>query len=384
MSVTTIRLDLIDVDPDQPRRNFDPVRLSELAASIDANGLASPIMVRPNGERFVIVHGERRYRAVQSLGRTEIPAVVVDVPAGDVRWIQVAENLNRDDLTPIEEARAYAGLIAGGRTQSEVAKRLGKTRTYVTQKLRLLSMPAPLVLLVDRGALSEGHARQLLRIKSSYTAAHTLGRADDGIDYARWARPWTEPGGEQLSDEARENLTFVLITRCRPVDWPPAYPFRPKTAVVADAAEAMCREIAEQRHDYPRWVLPALYYAILAVEANASVAVLTKLVDGWIELIHAAILHTRYNRRPDDEKLRVSRDTSSRVYWQAKLWWAHRSDLRHAGLLDNEHIDDESVLDVMHYHVDGSCSVALPSAYGMASSPEAQEYAAAAQSWTQL
>jgi ParB/RepB/Spo0J family partition protein len=365
---TSVRLDIIDADPEQPRRNFNPTKLAELAASIDANGLVAPILLRPSGDRFIIVHGERRYRAVQSLGWADVPAVVRDIAAADVPWIQVAENLNRDDLSPIEEARSFAALVNAGSTQADVAARLGKTRTYVTQKMRLLSMPAPLVLLVDRGALSEGHARQLLRIKSMYTENHTIGRPDDGLEYAKWAMPWAEPDAAALSVDARLNLTLLLLTQCRPVDWPAAYGFRPNNPISADAAEALSRDIAAQGHTYPRWVLPAVYYAILAVEAKASVATTQKMVDQWEELVYAAVTHMFVHDKPETMGV-------SPTNWQAKLWWGHHSDLRHAGLLDHGHIDTLDALDAcMHDLPDGGATIAIPSMYGAPGSPQHGEY----------
>ncbi len=370
---TSVRLDTIDADPEQPRRNFNSDRLAELASSIDANGLVAPILLRRSGDRYVIVHGERRFRAVQSLGWTEIPAVVRDIAAADVRWIQVAENLNRDDLSPIEEARTYAEFIAAGHTQAGIAERLGKTRTYVTQKMRLLSMPAPLVLLVDRGALSEGHARQLLRIKSMYTENHTIGKPDDGIEYAKWATPWAEPDGTALSDDARAALTLRMLVQCRPVDWPAGYGFTPKQSVSTEAAESLCRDIAAQGHAYPRWVLPAVYYAIIAVEAKASVATTQKMVDQWEELMLAAMMHLFvWDAQP--ATFGVSRDTS-RQNWQAKLWWGYRSDLRHAGLLKFDHIDPMRYLDAMQHLPDGGATISIPSMYGAPGAPQADEYA---------
>lgn len=363
-----IRLDLIAADPAQPRRHFDPAKLTELAASIDANGLIAPIMVRPDGNQFLIVHGERRYRAAQSLGWTEIPAVVRDIPDEDVRWIQVAENLTRDDLSPIEEARAYTGFIAAGSTQAEVAARLGKSRTYVTQKLRLLAMPAPLVLLVDQGALSEGHARQLLRIKAMYTDDHVIGRPDDGIEYQKWAEIWDNTTVE----EGRQMLTLAQLERCRPVDWPCGYPNLPKNPLSVDAAEAMARELAAKGHAYPRWVLPAFYYAVTAVEFKASVATTQKMVDQWHELMFAAMLHISIHDKP--ETMGVSRDTS-RSNWQKRLWWGHHSDLRHAGLLNHDHIDPmDMLLKAMHDQPDGGATVAIPSMFGQPGSPQYDEY----------
>lgn len=158
---------LIDTDQDQPRKHFDAAALGELAQSIAASGLAVPILVRPVGDRFLIVHGERRFRAVQSLGWESIPADVRDMSAQDARWLALVENVQRSDLTPIEEAQAYQAALSGGITQTELGRRLGKSQSYIAQKLRLLKLPEDVRRALSVGQLSEGHARQLLRLGSS-------------------------------------------------------------------------------------------------------------------------------------------------------------------------------------------------------------------------
>lgn len=158
-----IFLSLIDPDPEQPRKHFQDV--DDLAQSIDANGLAVPILVRPMGERFTIVHGERRYRAALSLGWETIRAEVRDISPDEARWLSLVENVQRADLTPIEEARAYQARLASGITQTELGRRIGKSQSYVAQKLRLLKLSADVRDAVHLGNLTEGHARQLLRLK---------------------------------------------------------------------------------------------------------------------------------------------------------------------------------------------------------------------------
>lgn len=163
-----ILLSLIDPDRGQPRQNFDEDKLAELAASMDAKGLIQPIMVRPNGDdgRFAIVHGERRYRAALSLGWDTIRAEVRDVDADEAHWLALIENVQRRDLSPIEEARAYQGRLAEGITQTELGKRIGKSQSYIAQKLRLLKLPTDVQAAVGDG-IAEGHARQLLKLGDS-------------------------------------------------------------------------------------------------------------------------------------------------------------------------------------------------------------------------
>jgi ParB/RepB/Spo0J family partition protein len=159
-----ILINLIDRDEAQPRQHFDQSALDELAQSIAANGLAVPILVRPAGERFVIVHGERRYRAVQSLKWETIPADVRNVSEDEAHWLALVENVQRSDLSPIEEARAYQARIAEGITQEQLGQRIGKTQSYIATKLRFLKLSDELQAALTSGALTEGHAKQLLRV----------------------------------------------------------------------------------------------------------------------------------------------------------------------------------------------------------------------------
>ena len=167
----------IDPDPDQPRQHFDEAALQELADSMTATGQAVPITVKPAGARFVIVTGERRWRAAQLLGWSTLRAdVLQDIDAATAQWQTMVENIQRAGLTPIEEAHAFQKLVDAGHTQTEIAKRIGKTQSYVAQKIRLLRLPAGVQDMLDAGRpsvpemlnggrLSEGHGRQLLRVR---------------------------------------------------------------------------------------------------------------------------------------------------------------------------------------------------------------------------
>jgi ParB family transcriptional regulator, chromosome partitioning protein len=150
--------------PGQPRTHFDEEALSELAASIEARGVIQPIIVRPRGEgKYQLVAGERRWRAAQKAQLHQIPAIIRELDDREVMALALIENLQREDLNPIEEARAYKRLSDHERlSQAEIAKLVDKSRSHVANLLRLLSLPAEVVALVEQGALSMGHARALI------------------------------------------------------------------------------------------------------------------------------------------------------------------------------------------------------------------------------
>jgi ParB family chromosome partitioning protein len=158
-----IPIDLIDPSTLQPRSVFDDAKLDQLARSISANGVVQPLLVRRKGERYELIAGERRWRAARLAGLTRIPAVLRNVPDDKVLELALIENIQREDLNPIEEARAYKKLIETlGLTQEVVAERVGRDRSYVTNYLRLLKLPDDLQELLQVGRLSTGHARALL------------------------------------------------------------------------------------------------------------------------------------------------------------------------------------------------------------------------------
>ena len=163
---TTLRISDIEPNPDQPRRRFEPEALEALADSIRENGLLQPVVVRRGEEGiYRIIAGERRWRACRMAGLREIPAVILE--ADDLKAAQLAliENLQREDLNPIEEAGGYQALITTfGLTQEEAARRVGRSRPAVANALRLLSLSPELRTLVEQGKLSAGHARTLLAI----------------------------------------------------------------------------------------------------------------------------------------------------------------------------------------------------------------------------
>ena len=161
-----VPIDLIDPSFLQPRTVFDTAKLDELARSIRANGVVQPVLVRRKGSRFELIAGERRWRAAKQAGLTKIPALVRSVSDEKVLEIAVIENIQREDLNPIEEARAYKKLIETlGLTQETVAERVGRDRSYVTNYLRLLRLPEDIQELLQVGRISTGHARTLLGVE---------------------------------------------------------------------------------------------------------------------------------------------------------------------------------------------------------------------------
>ncbi len=158
-----IDIDLIDANPDQPRTRFTEANLEELAQSIKANGVVQPIVLRKMGGRYQIVAGERRWRASQRAGLRRIPAVVKEVSDDKLLELALVENIQRQELNPIEEAKAYRKLIDTlGLTQEVVAERVGRDRTVITTSMRLLRLPGEIQRAIEEGGLSAGHGRALM------------------------------------------------------------------------------------------------------------------------------------------------------------------------------------------------------------------------------
>ena len=166
--ISTLKLSLIDPKSDQPRKSFDKASLEELASSISENGLLQPILVREYADgRYQIIAGERRFRASKIAGLTEIPAIIMDKDDRKVAEISLIENIQREDLNPIEEALAYKALSEEyGLTQEELSVKVGKSRSAIANSMRLIDLPEEVMALVKEGKLSAGHARTILGLKS--------------------------------------------------------------------------------------------------------------------------------------------------------------------------------------------------------------------------
>ena len=215
-----VDLDLVDPNPLQPRTRFDETKLQELAESISSTGLVQPIVVRRKGERFEIVAGERRWRAAQIAGLLKVPVHVSEIPDDKLLQTALIENIQREDLNPIEEALAYRRLADdSGLTQEQIAASVGKDRATVANHLRLLKLPEQVRVRVASGEVSMGHARALLSLEDP----DTLLRAVDKV----------VAGG--LSVRATEALARKLST-------PPADAAAPSPVVEKDVHTRQAEE----------------------------------------------------------------------------------------------------------------------------------------------
>ena len=166
-SISKLKISLVDPKRDQPRKYFDKEALEQLAASIAENGLLQPILVREYGDgRYQIIAGERRFRASKLAGLTEIPAIVLEKDDKKAAQIALIENIQREDLNPLEEAMAYKALAEEyDMTQEELSAKVGKSRSSIANSLRLLDLPDEILTLVASKELSAGHARTLLGLR---------------------------------------------------------------------------------------------------------------------------------------------------------------------------------------------------------------------------
>ena len=177
-----VPVDRITTNPDQPRNRFDDDSLEELAASMKEVGVLQPIVVTGDEGGYVLIAGERRWRAAKRAGLSVIPAVVRENTGTSTLVEALVENVQRQDLTPLEEAHAYQQLLENyGMTQEQVAGRVGKSRPAISNTLRLLQLPVEVQEMVDAGELSAGHARALIGLDDTAYAIHLAKRAvDDG------------------------------------------------------------------------------------------------------------------------------------------------------------------------------------------------------------
>ena len=163
-----VPVDRIRPAPWQPRRHFRPESLAELADSIRSRGVLQPLLVRPVGEGYELIAGERRWRAAVEAGLADVPVRVLDVDDRGAMELALIENLQREDLNPIEEAEGYHQLMERyGLTQDDIAQRVGRARATVANALRLLTLPEPVRSLIAEGSLSAGHAKALLSLPSA-------------------------------------------------------------------------------------------------------------------------------------------------------------------------------------------------------------------------
>jgi len=231
--VQTLAIDVIDANPLQPRSIFQPDRLTELADSIKENGIIQPVIVRRKGDRYELIAGERRWRAARVAGLTQVPVVVQDIADEKLLQVSLIENIQREDLNPMEVAQAYDQLARTlNLSHEEIARRTGKDRTTVTNSIRLLKLPSEIQLLLAERKLSMGHARALLGLPTAELQL-SLGEkaASQGLSVRQVERSVQkmneerDPSDKQEEDKvdpnvkaAIDDLERVLGTRVRIVE----------------------------------------------------------------------------------------------------------------------------------------------------------------------
>ena len=200
-SSSAVKLKLNEIEPNknQPRKYFDDEALSELAASIEKHGVIQPLLVRPlPGGTYQLVAGERRWRASRMAGLTEVPVVIKELSDADASALALIENLQREDLDPIEEAEGYKYLMETyGVTQEEAAQRVGKSRSAVANLMRLLALPKDVLELVRSKTLSAGHARTLLPLEDaaliSQFAKEVIEKGLSVRETEKWVKDFLKP-----------------------------------------------------------------------------------------------------------------------------------------------------------------------------------------------
>lgn len=212
-----VQIALIDIDPnfEQPRKNFDENALNELAESIKVHGVIQPIVVTPMGKRFMIIAGERRFRASKIAGKTDIPAIIRHYTSQQIREISLIENLQREDLSPIEEALAIKALMTEfNMTQEAVADRIGKSRSAVANTLRLLTLSNDVINLVEKGRLSAGHARTLVVIPKESQYKLALKGCDNQMtvrEMEKMVREFLNPKPEKQKPAIEESKELISL-----------------------------------------------------------------------------------------------------------------------------------------------------------------------------
>lgn len=312
--VTTLEITQIDPNPQQPRRAFR--ELEALAASIREHGVLEPVMVRPHGTRYALIHEERRWRAARLAGLITLPAVVRPATDAEAFRLALVENVQRAALTPVEEAEAYARLHTQGMTQAQMAALVGRTQSYIAHKLQLLRLPPPLAFYVQEGALTENHGRQIMTLRPIYPVDRVRVVAED-----------------PARGEAIGNADGVWLNAWRPEDSPCWWFGSAIPPVVREGSHHWAAYVAQHRDTgVPQWEAAAFWWGTAAATGDWPVTHLAHaLHTGRERWEHAVVWWTflHHLERPGP----TGRPLTAAERDPHDLWWAYWADLRHSGSL---------------------------------------------------
>lgn len=213
-NVTEVDISSIFANPNQPRKVFDETALKELAASIAKHGVIMPIIVNKSGDRYMIIAGERRFRASKIAGLSKVPVIIKNYNERQIKEISLIENLQREDLNPIEAATAMRSLMEDyGMTQEELADRIGKSRPAIANTLRLLNLSQEVIKMVANGALSAGHARTLISLPQADQIKVAEEAIKDGLsvrDVEKRVKEYFAPPEEKAKKKIKQELSAEL------------------------------------------------------------------------------------------------------------------------------------------------------------------------------
>ena len=196
----TLRITEIEPNREQPRKNFDDESISALAESIKQHGILQPLLVRPYGSGYQIVAGERRWRAARMLGLSEVPVQIKELSDLEAMQIALIENLQRENLNPVEEAKGYSELVESfGMTQEDVAKTVGRSRSSVANAMRLLALPDEVLEMLENGELTVGHGKALLAFDDEEKRLEAAKKAAQGLINVRSLEKMASDKGEKTA-----------------------------------------------------------------------------------------------------------------------------------------------------------------------------------------
>jgi len=277
MEIRVIPISQIDPNPSQPRQRFTAI--DEMAASIQEHGVLTPLLARPIDDRFQLIDGERRYRAALQLSMDSLPVSIHAVADETAYILSVVENLQREDLTPLEEADAFAALQKFGLTQKRIAETIGRDQSYVAHKIALRQLPAPVLVYLESESLTEAHLRQLAKIE----------RLVGGNKPATYRPPNLSQRGPGRVIGPSAHLMQqafgapALLAGLCPVgedDWHVVLSFATPQPAVVHAIEQMLTYVA--RHSArPYWHDAAFYFASVAVQEQMTTRQLDQRLDAW-------------------------------------------------------------------------------------------------------